>query len=130
VSFNLTEDANVALGVLALPPSSNGTVFDLSFIRLVTFADGSPVADGTDTFTNPFREPIEYLITAPLSAGKYALEVNGFGNRTELSIPNTRDYADFTVRMQVMPIPEPETYAMLLAGLGLIGFMSGRRKMA
>lgn len=28
------------------------------------------------------------------------------------------------------PIPEPETYAMLLAGLGLIGFMARRRKAA
>jgi len=26
------------------------------------------------------------------------------------------------------PIPEPETYAMLLAGLGLLGFMARRRK--
>ena len=26
------------------------------------------------------------------------------------------------------PIPEPETYAMLLAGLGLIGFAARRRK--
>ncbi|MFZ5524384.1 MAG: choice-of-anchor N protein [Pseudomonadota bacterium] len=28
----------------------------------------------------------------------------------------------------VSPIPEPQTYAMLLAGLGLIGFMARRRK--
>ena len=28
------------------------------------------------------------------------------------------------------PIPEPETYAMLLAGLGLVGFMARRRKAA
>lgn len=28
----------------------------------------------------------------------------------------------------VAQIPEPETYAMLLAGLGLIGFIAGRRK--
>ena len=26
------------------------------------------------------------------------------------------------------PVPEPETYAMLLAGLGLMGFMTRRRK--
>jgi hypothetical protein len=26
------------------------------------------------------------------------------------------------------PVPEPETYAMLLAGLGLIGAMRRRRK--
>jgi hypothetical protein len=29
---------------------------------------------------------------------------------------------------QVPTIPEPETYAMLLAGLGLIGFIARRRK--
>jgi hypothetical protein len=28
----------------------------------------------------------------------------------------------------VAPVPEPETYAMLLAGLGLIGFTARRRK--
>jgi len=26
------------------------------------------------------------------------------------------------------PVPEPETYAMLLAGLGLMGFVARRRK--
>ena len=30
----------------------------------------------------------------------------------------------------VAPVPEPETYAMLLAGLGVVGFMSRRRKQA
>lgn len=28
----------------------------------------------------------------------------------------------------VAPVPEPETYAMLLAGLGLLGFIASRRK--
>lgn len=28
----------------------------------------------------------------------------------------------------VMPVPEPETYAMMLAGLGLLGFLARRRK--
>jgi len=28
----------------------------------------------------------------------------------------------------VTAVPEPETYAMLLAGLGLVGFMARRRK--
>lgn len=30
--------------------------------------------------------------------------------------------------LEAAPIPEPETYAMLLAGLGLLGFMTHRRK--
>ncbi|WP_267874810.1 PEP-CTERM sorting domain-containing protein [Duganella aquatilis] len=26
------------------------------------------------------------------------------------------------------PVPEPETYAMLLAGIGLVGFAAGRKR--
>ena len=35
-----------------------------------------------------------------------------------------------SIRVRVTAVPEPETYAMMLAGLGLIGFMSRRRKNA
>lgn len=34
----------------------------------------------------------------------------------------------FLVRDTIAPVPEPETYAMLLAGLGLIGGITARRK--
>jgi len=30
--------------------------------------------------------------------------------------------------VEVAPVPEPETYALMLAGLGLVGFMARRRK--
>lgn len=42
------------------------------------------------------------------------------------SIPNTQYFASFDV---AAPIPEPETYAMMLAGLGMLGFMARRRKL-
>lgn len=32
--------------------------------------------------------------------------------------------------LTITPVPEPETYAMLLAGLGLLGFVARRRKVA
>jgi hypothetical protein len=32
--------------------------------------------------------------------------------------------------VEVAPVPEPEAYALLLAGLGLVGFMARRRRMA
>jgi len=35
-------------------------------------------------------------------------------------------YAD----VALAPVPEPETYAMMLGGLGLLGFMARRRKAA
>ena len=37
-------------------------------------------------------------------------------------------YAPTYVTSQVAPVPEPETYAMMLAGLGLLGVMARRRK--
>jgi len=38
------------------------------------------------------------------------------------------DWDDFVIGVNAAPIPEPEAYAMLLAGLGLLGFMARRRK--
>ncbi|MDQ1813928.1 PEP-CTERM sorting domain-containing protein [Massilia scottii] len=39
-----------------------------------------------------------------------------------------RDVGKTAFLVPTTPVPEPESYAMLLAGLGLIGFMSRRRK--
>lgn len=35
--------------------------------------------------------------------------------------------ADNMLHIAAAPVPEPESYAMLLAGLGMIGFMARRR---
>jgi hypothetical protein len=37
------------------------------------------------------------------------------------------DWDDFVIGVNLSPIPEPETYAMLIAGLGLLGFAARRR---
>ena len=37
-------------------------------------------------------------------------------------------YAKVTYTYETLPVPEPETYAMLLAGLGLVGFIARKRK--
>ncbi|PHV07392.1 hypothetical protein CSQ96_09285 [Janthinobacterium sp. BJB412] len=57
----------------------------------------------------------------PLSAGDYTLRVSGYVNGVSGS---------YSGNIAVSAVPEPETVAMLLAGLGLVGVVSRRRKVA
>lgn len=47
-----------------------------------------------------------------------------------LTYSGTMGVVGHDVAANLVPVPEPETYAMLLAGLGLIGFAGYRRKQA
>lgn len=55
-----------------------------------------------------------------LPAGFYELKVSGTGI--------TGSSASYGGNIVATPVPEPETYAMLLAGLGVVGFVARRRK--
>jgi len=72
--------------------------------------------------SNPSPTPDAHLTTAslgPLStSGFYTLTVGGTSGGEAV-------YAGF---ITLAPVPEPETYAMLLAGMGIMGFMAQRRR--
>lgn len=55
-----------------------------------------------------------------LAAGTYALALTGF---TSGSMGGA--YAGV---LAAAPVPEPETYALMLAGLGIVGFIASRRR--
>lgn len=52
-----------------------------------------------------------------LLAGDYVLHVSGLTTGT----------SSYNVAFAAAPVPEPGSYAMILAGLGLVGFMARRR---
>jgi len=60
------------------------------------------------------------LTTDNLASGDYYLQVSGN------MVSDTA--GSFGGSVMLAPVPEPETYGMMLAGLGLLGFMSRRRK--
>ncbi len=64
----------------------------------------------------------------------FSINFSSVNNQTyRLSFGSTGGVAQFdgvSVGAAVAAVPEPETYAMMLAGLGAIGFLSRRRKQA
>lgn len=81
----------------------------------VTLQDSSFSVIGSDS------SPSDGFTFAGLAAGTYALNVLGFATGSGGGF-----YAGGIVA-ETAPIPEPETYAMLLAGLLAIGFVARRR---
>lgn len=61
------------------------------------------------------------LLLPTLSATVHQIVVSG------TPMANTQGFVG-SLSLSVIAVPEPETYAMLIAGLGLVGFMARRRK--
>ncbi len=67
--------------------------------------------------------------------GAGTLKFNGTYSTFSWKVPDPEFWHGFTFGIRTTealeptsPVPEPETYAMMLAGLGLIGVMARRRK--
>lgn len=64
------------------------------------------------------------MLANVLTNGTWAINwLNNGGN-----VPDFSNVTLFARDVVTTPVPEPETYALLLAGLGVIGFMAKRRK--
>lgn len=114
-----------------------GTLLESNYLgRTISMAVGpgtvgfsfSDNAGGGHTFANGAQQ------TQPLGFAILRGQTNKYGTFDYLlgfndSYTGDADYDDFVVGVNfTSAVPEPETYAMFLAGLGLIGFSARRRK--
>jgi hypothetical protein len=108
-----------------------GEQYDLSFYYAARPDAGASAFDviwNTDTplsFTAAATSAVDWTL--------YQTTVTA-GSSNSLSFLDTSNVAEFGARIDgvsltaVSAVPEPETYAMFLAGLGLLGFASRKRK--
>jgi hypothetical protein len=112
------------------------TLFDAISGNEITYSDDGP--SGLDSFIETYLDSGNYLATVTrysnfaigpsLSDGFWGNNFSGQDSHYALDILNVSNAALGVSFNSVSPIPEPQTYAMLLAGLGLFGFVARRRK--
>ena len=79
--------------------------------------------------TNPRNDKLTEFESATWHVGGLgSTALPGYNGELALHVQGIDSNGDSAWYTATSPVPEPETYAMLLAGLGLLGFMAHRRK--
>lgn len=105
-----TTVANNLANVLQIAPGSTVSLFSGSV------GTGSMIGSyGFDGTTGSMTHVFDLM-----SAGSYYYEVKGMATGSQGGL--------YMLSTAVVPVPEPESYALLLAGLGVVGTLYRRRK--
>jgi hypothetical protein len=116
-TFSVTGNLPANLDAIVSSISRSAAVgLDITGLSLFSGA-GAQLATGTSMSTGAIDV---WTVTADnLAVGSYYLQVSG------TMVSNTS--GSFGGAVMLQPVPEPATYGMMLAGLGLVGFMARRR---
>ena len=108
--------------MFSVQPSATFTLTTNSLFQSGLTVSSGELWNGAGT-TQFFPTGSPFFTSSPiLSPGAYDLRISGTLTATSGLHGVAINFSPTT------PIPEPETYAMMLAGLGLMGFVARRRK--
>jgi hypothetical protein len=113
-TFSLTGSNDLSSLISRNFSTANGAILNFAG----SISGGSlAAAESLQLDSNASSQNLSFAST--LGAGSYSLLISGLSQRA-----GTR----YTFNADVTPVPEPETYALLLAGLGVLAFVAKRRK--
>lgn len=136
IPFNVSASSPVDIWTDSFIPGFDPilTVYD-STGTLIAQDDDNPIFAGQDFWDSTIQfgslaagnYTLAVTMFAFFPAGNLATDFVGLVTGDPLDDVTGQWHVNFTGDY-VTAVPEPETYAMLLAGLGLLGFMAHRRK--
>ncbi|MES2758949.1 MAG: FxDxF family PEP-CTERM protein [Pseudomonadota bacterium] len=116
-TFSVTGDLPAQLDAIVSSISRSAAVgLDITGLALYSGA-GAQLATGTSMSTGAID--VWTVQANNLEVGSYYLQVSG------TMVSDTS--GSFGGAVMLQPVPEPAAYGMMLAGLGLVGFMARRR---
>jgi hypothetical protein len=111
ISFSMPADSSGNGSSNAISLGGGGLTFSAFNLYENSILVATGILDGSSSFLS---------FSGGSTSSSYSLNIAGFKLNPAAS-------ASYAGNVSISPVPEPQTYAMLLAGLGLIGFSARRR---
>lgn len=118
--FTFTIDSTVGINLDAIVGSASRAADAGLDITGLSLYDGNDNLLSQGTAIQSGAVDVWTVAGGNLSSGDYYLRVNG-------NIVSN-DASAFGGAVMLMPVPEPETYGMMLGGLGILGYLARRRQ--
>lgn len=119
-SLGSTSSASFTIDELTLGSFTSIDWDDTAAATLSGGGLGAPIVLGEAGLDSSFAFN-DVVVTGPVT-----LTLKGMATGT--GIPGVISPGTYSIAAVAAPIPEPETYALMLAGLGMVGFMAARRR--
>jgi hypothetical protein len=116
-----TAVTNPVLAIFSL--GQPGTPASFEFTQTPTVVAGGP----NSNFGGGSIIAMGNSVTNPGGDGNGTVQFVGTYTSLSWTNPSYENYYGFTVGVVQAPVPEPETYVLMLAGLGALGFVAKRR---